>query len=716
VVAVSASPFSPHWYRVSHLRPRLRAQVQVQRQKHRDQVWHQIADASSGRRHRLNQAAWRFVGCFDGQLTVGEVWDAVVQSHGDQALTQDEAIRVLEQLSSAELLQCDLPPDIEALFRQKEKHVRRQRWMALNPFSLRVRLFDPTGFLSRFDPILPRLFSRAAFALWLMLIVPALPMAVRYWAELKAFGLLHADSPRYLLIAWLVYPLIKALHEAGHALAVRRWGGEVHNAGFTVFVLMPVPYVDASAASGFVQRSRRAVVSAIGIMIELLIASLALYVWANVQPGLVRDTAFVAMLIAGLSSLVVNGNPLVRFDGYFLFCDLIDVPNLDQRSRNWWVSFFQRRLFGADVPVVPLAAGERKWMVLYAPLAWGYRLYLGLQMMLWAAAKSALLGLLFAAAFVGLMLMGPLRVMARFARQLRHSSDRPRTRLAVAGIAAALFLAAVVLPLPFGTTAQAVVWLPEQAQVRAGTEGFVQQIRVRDGEPVSTGQVLAVLDDPDLLVGLAEANSRLTALRTEQYNALRNSRSQALSLEQAIAHAAAEVARLEERVGQLIIRSDVAGRMVLMRQDDLPGSFLKKGTLLGYVMAPGAPTVRAIVPHADAALVRERTRSVSVRLEDNANISVPAVLQRDVPAATLKLPSAALADRNGGAVLTDPSDKEHLRALEPFFMFDVELTGAQSQRIGGRAWTYFDFGPEPLVFQWAHSMRQLMIQHFGGGT
>jgi putative peptide zinc metalloprotease protein len=148
----------------------------------------------------------------------------------------------------------------------------------------------------------------------------------------------------------------------------------------------------------------------------------------------------------------------------------------------------------------------------------------------------------------------------------------------------------------------------------------------------------------------------------------------------------------------------------------LPGSFLKKGTLLGYVMAPSAPTVRAVVPHADAALVRERTRSVSVRLEDNANISVPAVLQRDVPAATLKLPSAALADRNGGAVLTDPSDKEHLRALEPFFMFDVELTGAQLQRIGGRAWTYFDFGPEPLVFQWAHSMRQLMIQHFGGGT
>src|SRR5438105_4515838 len=99
---MTAALFSPHWYRVSQLRPRLRAQVQVRRQKHRDQVWHQLADAGSGRRHRLNQAAYRFIGRFDGQLTVDETWHGVLLTDGDQALTQDEAIRVLQQLSSAE--------------------------------------------------------------------------------------------------------------------------------------------------------------------------------------------------------------------------------------------------------------------------------------------------------------------------------------------------------------------------------------------------------------------------------------------------------------------------------------------------------------------------------------------------------------------------------------------------------------------------------------
>jgi putative peptide zinc metalloprotease protein len=243
----------------------------------------------------------------------------------------------------------------------------------------------------------------------------------------------------------------------------------------------------------------------------------------------------------------------------------------------------------------------------------------------------------------------------------------------------------------------------------------VREVRVRDGDAIAAGQILAVLDDPDLLARQTEAGSRLSALRTEQYSALRNSRTQALGMEQAIAHAEAEVARLEERAAQLTIRSEVAGRMVIVRQDDLPGAFLRKGALLGYVMAPGAPTVRAVVPHADAALVRERTRSVSVRLDDNAGTAVAALLRRDVPAAALKLPSAALSDRNGGAVATDPADNEHLRTLDPFFMFDLDLPETPLHRIGGRAWAYFDFGRTPLAFQWAHSLRQLLIQHFGGG-
>lgn len=693
---------SPHWYRVNGLRPRLRAQVAVRRHVHRGQVWHQLADEASGRRQRLNQEAWRFVGCFDGQVTVGAAWDAVLQRDGDAALSQDKAIRVLEQLSSAELLQCELPPDIEAQFRRKKARQTRQRWLALNPFSVRVRLFDPSRLLDRCAPFLPRLFSRAVFAAWLALVLLTLLALPRYWPELQAFASVHAATPRYLLITWLVYPLIKALHEAGHALAVRRWGGEVHHVGFTAFLFMPVPYVDASAASGFPRRGQRALVSAIGIMVELLLAAIAFHVWTEVPAGLAKDIAFVTMLTAGLSTLAVNGNPLLRFDGYFLICDLLDLPNLEQRSNTWWSDMARRIFTGAQEAMLSPAPGERKWLVLYAPLAWIYRLALGTQAMLWAAGKSALLGLLLAAVFATAMLAAPLRGAASMALQLLRDDTRPRTRLALCASAVALLLA--------------FVWLPEQAQVRAGTEGRVSALLVRDGMQVEPGQVLAVLEDPDLLSAREEAASRLAVLLSEQYGALRHSRAQAVSLDSAVAHAQAEMERLDQRIGQLEIRSEASGRMVLARQADLPGSFIKKGALLGYVLPPGAPTVRALVPNGDAALVRQRTQGATVWLDDSPGQIHPARLLRDIPAATLALPSDAFADSNGGPIATDPADTTHLRALEPFFQFDLALPDATLHRALGRARVRFDFGDAPLASQWAHGLRQLAIRHLGAGS
>lgn len=716
---MSGTLASPLWFRVAALRPALRASVRVQRQLHRGQLWYQLADAGTGRRHRLNQAAYRFVGRMDGAHSAGDIWDALVAQFGDDVLTQDEAIRVLGQLSTAGLLQCELTPDIERLFRQYRRQQRRRRWMDLNPLAVRVRLFNPSDWLSRFDAWLPRLFQPLTLVLWLLVVLPALPAAAHYWPELAAFAVAHVDSPRYLLIAWCVYPLIKAVHELGHALAVRRWGGQVQDVGFTLFVLVPAPYVDAAAAAGFPHRAQRAVVSGIGIMVELLIAALALFVWINVQPGWIRDIAFVVMLIGAVSTVLFNGNPLLRFDGYHLLCDVLDLPNLDTRSRAWWSNLLQRRVFGLGAPALPLAPGERKWLLLYAPLAWGYRVYIGLLMALWVGVKSVLLGLLVAAGVVVMLIVMPIAAFVRALTQAAQGAQQRRAmRLLWAG-AAAILVVIVALPLPYSRVAQAVVWLPEQAEVRAASEGFVRELRVRDGDAVIQGQVLAVLDDPPLLARQAEARSRVLALRVQYYNAMQGDRLQTQNYAQALAHAETELARIDERVAQLEIRSEAAGRMVIARQDDVPGQYLKKGQALGYVYAPREIVVRAVVADEDAALVRSRTRAAAVWLEERPGRTLRGEVRREVPAASFKLPSAGLADVNGGAVVTDPADSEHLRTLLPVFNVDVALTDAAAdpaeriERIGGRAWVRFDLGAQPLAWQWAHALGQLLLKHLG---
>jgi putative peptide zinc metalloprotease protein len=447
-------------------------------------------------------------------------------------------------------------------------------------------------------------------------------------------------------------------------------------------------------------------------MVELFTAALAFYVCLNVQAGWISDCAFVVMLIASVSTVLFNGNPLLRFDGYHLLCDVVDLPNLDTRSRAWWSNLLQRRVFAMDAPAQPLAPGEHKWLLLYAPLALLYRVYIGLLIALWVSVKSTLLGVVTAAAAIFMLVILPGYALVRTITQTAQGVQRQRSLHRLWIVAAVALVLLTVVPLPYGTVTEAVVWLPEQAEVRAQIDGFVRDLQVRDGDTVNPGQVLAVLDDPVLLAKQAEAHQRLLALRVQYFNTLQSDRLQAQNFFEALAHAEAEATHIDARIAQLEMRSRIAGRMVITRQDDMPGTFLKRGQPLGYVFTPGEIVVRAVVPDEDATLVRSRTRSAAVWLEERPGALLSGRVTRDVPAASFKLPSAALADRNGGTVVTDPADNDHLRTLQPIFTVDVTLPEHAIERIGGRAWVRFDFGPEPLAFQWARAMGQLLLKHF----
>jgi putative peptide zinc metalloprotease protein len=434
---------SPDWRRVAHIKPRLRASATVRRQTHRGEVWHQITDANTGRRHRMNAAAYRFAGLLDGQRTTDDAWRAVLAAFGEAALTQHDALQLLGQLNRAGVLQCEMTPDLERLFAAARRERRRRRFADLNPLAIKVRLFNPQRLLARLDPWLPVLLSPWTLALWLLVVLGAIAAAAPWWPQLWAHGAAHVTSTRYVLLAWLLYPLIKALHEMAHALMVRRFGGTVTEAGFTLMVLAPVPYVDASAASAFPRASQRALVSAAGIAVELFIAALALFVWINTEAGWLHDIAFVTMVVGTVSTLLINGNPLLRFDGYHMLCDALDLPNLDARSRAWWSGLMQRRALGLRAQASPLGDGELKWLVAYAPLALAWRLYLGLLIAAWIAAYSLPLGALAAAGVVIALIVMPLARLAKAADEWPAEHERRRAlrlfwggrRAAVGGVA-----------------------------------------------------------------------------------------------------------------------------------------------------------------------------------------------------------------------------------------------------------------------------------------
>jgi putative peptide zinc metalloprotease protein len=713
---VSDALFSPSWYRVAGLKPRIRAHALIHRHAYRDKVWFILQDQAAGRSHRFSPAAHHFIGLMDGDRTVQQLWEATSTHLGDAAPTQEEVIRLLGQLHSADALLCDVPPDSMEVFRRHQRHERMEwRRRLWTPLALRFPLIDPDRFLERTMRIVQPLFGWFGLLLWLAVVGTGVVLAASHWTDLTENMIDRVLAPQNLLLLWLVYPAVKALHELGHAYATKRWGGEVHEIGIMLLVLTPVPYVDASASWGFRDKYQRMVVGAAGIAVELFLGSLALFIWLSVEPGAVRAVAYNVMLISGISTLLFNGNPLLRFDGYYVLADAIEIPNLGARANKYLGYLFQRYVcLVKDAENPAESPGESAWMVVYGIASFIYRIFIMFVIVLFIAGKFFLIGVLLAIWAIATQVVVPIGKSASF---LATSPVLRRQRGRVVGVSLLAVVALLgllfVLPVPSWTRAQGVVWVPEEAQVRAGTEGFIERLLVPADSNVVRGQPLIEAQDPFLLTRVAVLKAQLREL-TAQYDALVvQDRVQAAMVREEMASVAANLARSREREAELIIRSPANGRFVAPNAADLPGRFVTKGQLVAYVVEPKELTARVAVGQDDISQVRQRTRSVEVMLAGWGASPVPAQVRREVPGGSRQLPTAALGSAGGGPFAVDPRDNQGVTALGRVFQLELALpAGLRSSYLGARVFVRFNHGFEPVGFQIYRALRQLLLRHF----
>ena len=269
---------SNSWYRVAALKPKLRSHARLHRHRYRGELWYLLQDPVSNRVHRFGPGARLLIAAMDGRRSVEDLWELANSRLGDDAPTQDEIIQLLGQLHAADLLQSDVTPDASEAFDRgvrERKALRRRSYM--NPMAVRLPFWDPDAFLNRINPLIGKLWSWWGAMLWLAVVVPALILIPPHWAQLTYNLSDRVLAGSNLLLLWLVFPLIKALHELGHATATKAGGGEVHDIGIILLVMMPVPYVEASAATVFKSKYDRAIVGAAGMLVESFIAALAFY-------------------------------------------------------------------------------------------------------------------------------------------------------------------------------------------------------------------------------------------------------------------------------------------------------------------------------------------------------------------------------------------------------------------------------------------------------
>ena len=710
---MAGSIHSSSWYRVAGLKPKLRPHAQIHRHHYRDALWYVLQDKSSGRYFRFSSAVNEFVGLMDGERTVEEIWDSLHDSLGDTAPTQDEMIQLLGQLHASDVLQCDVSPDSVELFRRFEKK-RSKDWKQrlASPLYLKFPLLNPEERLERWLPLVSPLFTWAGALIWLCVVCVAAALAVSHWSELTHNFADHALAPSNLLILILTYPVIKAVHELGHAFATKIWGGEVHEMGITLLAFMPIPYVDCSSASAFLDKRQRMVVGAAGILVEFFLAALALFIWLNVEPGLVREIAFNVMLIGGVSTLFFNGNPLLRFDGYYVLADAVEIPNLATRSRKYLSYLFVRYVFGVREARSPVTAqGEAGWFLVYGTAAMLYKFFVMFVIVVFISAKFFIIGLMLAAWIIVTQVLAPIVKQfsfVLFSPQIQRQRTRAvaTTSLTLVTIVVVLF----VLPVPSRTLAEGVVWLPERSQIKASVNGTVVRILADPESRVAAGDPLFETTDPFLPVSVKLAESQLREL-TVRYDAQRRvDRVRAQIIKEEMSAIQANLADAKDRLGRLIVRSAVSGNFIVPEAEDLPGRFVKQGETLGYVTDSSNVTARVVLKQGEYAQVRERTVKVEARFSDRIDEPLAATIKREVPAANYLLPSKVLGRAGGGRIPVDPQDSRGTKALQKIFQIDVEIHEREDlPHIGKRVYLRFNHGNEPIAQQVYRSLSRLLL-------
>lgn len=713
---MTAPLLSSIWYRVAALKPALRTQVRLHRHRYRGEVWYLLQDPASNRVHRFTPSARLVIAAMNGERTVADLWALAGRRLGDDAPTQDEIIQLLAQLHGADLLRADVTPDVAEIFERGERQSRAKRKRSYaNPMALRMPLWDPDAFLNRIDPFVRPLWGRWGALLWLAVVLPALFLVPVHWLALShnfSDRVLGADN---LVLLWLVFPVIKILHELGHATATKTGGGEVHDMGLMLLVLFPVPYVEASSATVFPSKYRRALVAAAGMIVELFIAAIAFYVWLLVEPGMARAVAYNVMVVAGVSTVLFNGNPLLRYDAYYILADLIEIPNLAQRSLAYWGYLLERYLLRVEGLEPPEASrGEKTWFVFYGFASSVYRVLVTVAIALFIASRFFVVGVVLAIwALIATAVVPLVKGMRHLLTHPRVHRRRGRALGIAAGIAGAAVLLLLLVPAPFRSQAEGVVWLSEQATVRAGANGFLRRFVVEPGTRVVTGDVLVQSYDPELDALIRQGEARVTELEATYAAYYVEERVRAQLIGEQLAAERVGLAHLRARSADLVAHSTAEGVFIAPGWRDMEGRYFAKGEPLGYVTDRMRPLARVVVSQDEIDQVRLATDRVQIRMAHNLAEALDGRIIRMVPAGEAALPSRALTTAGGGQISVDPQDPRGDKALARMFQLDVVLEGdTHVAFFGQRVQVRFDFRPEPLARQWYRAVRRLFLAHF----
>lgn len=715
---MAGSVFSDSWFRVSGMRVSLLPTVRVQRQAFRGRDWYVLEDAYTQRFFRLTPQAWAFLSRLTPERTVAQVWNEFLETHPADAPGQEAVIQLLSQLHVSNLLYFREQPDNDAIVDRVRRTRRRElAAKAMSFLFFRLPLVDPDPWLTRILPFIRFITGTWMWVVWLVVVAMGCLAAIENADALvdKSQGLLALSNLPWLYVCLAV---LKLLHELGHAFVTKRYGGEVRTLGVMFLLFTPLPYVDATASWAFRNPWHRVYVGAAGMLVEFFLAAVGALVWASTGPGLVNSIAFNVMVIGSVSSVIFNGNPLLRFDAYYMLSDAIEIPNLYQKSQRQWLYFGDRYLLGT--PGLASPAQDRRewwWLTSYGILSFFYLIIVTVGISLFLLDQWFVLGLVAVAIMLGPKLVVPIWKLFAHLAGPRVARNRQRALAGFGAIAGTIVLVGGWVPFPYAIQAQGILQAEQSITVYAPIDGALVDVAARNGQQVRRGEVVARLRNPELEQDLEVARQVLREADAMIRQAMVRAPSQLLQLQEQRAAALRRLGELQARHEQLAVRSPRAGEWVAPVLHENEGGWVQRGQPLGETVQRSRFRFVAVVPQEEAnELFAQRPRAASVKLTGQADVSLAARAMQLIPYQQQKLLSPALGWLGGGEIPVKTDDRSGATAAESFFALHVALPETLPPELtplhGMSGQVRLELPGQPLFWQAKRSLMQLMQKRY----
>lgn len=711
--------FSDQWYRVAESTPRLSPHLNVLRQVYRGDVWYIVKNPATDQFYRFNPPAYMFLGMLDGQQTVDEAWNACNAQLGDDAPTQRECLELLSKLQLFGLLQGELPLEVDML-KERSQDIRKRHFDQLTGkfVFMTLPLLNPEPFLRRYENVGRFVFSRWGLMLWLALVITAIvrvvPRAGEFGSNLN--GIL---DPGNLIWMSVIFIVLKAIHEFSHAFSCKTYGGRVTEMGIMLMLFLPIPYCNATDSWGFAKKSQRIAVASAGMYGEFAVAAVAAIIWSATEPGVLHTIAFNTIFIASLTTLIFNINPLLRYDGYYILSDLIEVPNLANRSYEMLKHLINKRIFGVKDLRDPHVRdrNEQVTLVTYALCSMPYRIIVISSIIIAVTYRYPVVGVVLAILGIIMWALVPLgKGVTYVLTSHKLHQVRPRAVLITGGTALLVVLLIGVIPWPAHGYASGIIEPRDETVIRALEDGFVEEIFVAPGGHVEPEQVVVRLRNDERQNALSQAESQYNVLRIQLDQAASQSEADRKLVAQRFAAATKARETERQRNARLDIASPTGGELTAPDLLDRLGSFVRQGEELGMVSTLDELVVKVTVDEYKYGWLFDPDSEprATVRIRGMAGREIDTVIERIVPAGKHELIARQLATESGGDVTLDPTAEQgQPKTLHAQFVITLRLEETDIPLMpGSRVRVQFTSGREPLLFGWSRRIYQTFLQKF----